>query len=82
MNISKDLILAILSQDAYNQGYDRGIEHDKTQIGSATVKPREEFTSDTEYQEWQAAGFYASAYNTPFGTVISYRGTDGVSLLG
>jgi len=37
VTISKDLFLAILSMDAYNQGYGRGFEHGKTQIGSAVV---------------------------------------------
>jgi hypothetical protein len=31
----KDLLLALLSLDAYHQGYERGIEHDKLQIGAA-----------------------------------------------
>ena len=36
--------------------------------------------SDEELQSWQAAGFYAIAYDTPHGTVISYRGTDNPDL--
>jgi len=56
MTISKDLFLAILSMDSYNQGYGRGIEHGKTQIGAAT------FRVDDVSSEAQAAGFYAIAY--------------------
>jgi len=84
MTISKDLFLAILSMDSYNQGYGRGIEHGKTQIGAATVLDREGLGIDnTEYQAWQAAGFYAIAYDVAGsgdagldGTVISAQNTD------
>lgn len=78
MTISKDLFLAILSMDSYNQGYGRGIEHGKTQIGAAT------FRGDDVSSEAKAASFYAIAYDVnsdgPTGLenkiVISYRGTD------
>lgn len=88
MTISKDLFLAILSMDSYNQGYGRGIVHGKTQIGSATLLDREGLGIDnTDYQAWQDAGFYAVAYDVGAGvedlasgtTVISYRGTDQFS---
>jgi hypothetical protein len=90
MTISKDLFLAILSMDAYNQGYNKGIDHGKTQIGSATKKTDSTlvFTdpnadpNDTPPDE--AASFYAVAYDISGSgiaeldgtTVISYRGTD------
>ena len=35
---SRDLLLAILSMDAYNQGYAQGIEHGSTQIGTARFR--------------------------------------------
>ena len=57
MPISKDLFLAILAMDSYNQGYGRGIDHGKTQIGAATIK-----VDDTS-AEAQSAGFYAIAYD-------------------
>lgn len=38
LTISKGLFLGILSMDAYNQGYNKGLDHGKTQIGSATKK--------------------------------------------
>ena len=73
MTTSKELLYAILAMDSYNQGYDRGIEHDKTQIGDARKLER---PSSIELKDWTDAGFYAAAYSTPYGTVISYRGTD------
>lgn len=78
MTISKDLFLAILSMDSYNQGYGEGLKHGKTQIGSATFKVDD--TSDAA----QAAGFYAIAHDVKASgvegidsdtKVISYRGT-------
>lgn len=90
MTISKDLFLAILSMDSYNQGYGRGINHGKTQIGSATINTDSEEvfrdpSSDPETPtSAQAAGFYAIAYDVKASgvagidsdtTVISYRGT-------
>ena len=37
MTVKKDLFLATLSLDAYNQGYGERIEHGETVIGSASV---------------------------------------------
>jgi hypothetical protein len=59
--------------DAYNQGYGRGIEHDKKQIGLARVVKQSDTKPDSEAV---SVDFYAIAYDTPYGTVISYRGTD------
>jgi hypothetical protein len=80
MNASEknELLLAILAMDSYNQGYDAGLEHGATQIGHArfdtdsSIKIGETLTSE--------AGFYAAAYKTPDGIVISYRGTNDLSL--
>ena len=85
MSTSKDLLLAILAMDSYNQGYGKRIDHGKTQIGNATKKTDSTlvFTDpnadpkDTPPDE--AAGFYAVSYTTPYGKVISYRGTDDFS---
>lgn len=89
MTISKELFLAILSMDAYNRGYGAGIadggegdtdglgDSHGTQIGTATVDQASD--SDPLSAEF-AAGFYAVAYDTPYGTVISYRGTDNPAL--
>lgn len=86
MPISKNLLLAILSMDSYNRGYGAGIsdggENDSDGlgksgfIGSAIIVAR---SNDIDYQEWQDAGFYSIAYDTDYGTVISYRGTDNAS---
>ncbi len=74
MTISKDLFLALLSLDAYNRGYGAGIDGlggGGSKIGTATVGSDELLPDGA-----QAAGFYAVSYDTPYGTVISYRGTD------
>jgi len=82
MTISKELMLAILSMDSYNQGYGKGLDHGKTQIGSANiVKDSEQVFLDPNAPEGtpteaKDAGFYAVSYDTDYGTVISYRGTD------
>lgn len=81
MTDSKDLLLAILSMDAYNQGYGKGLDHGKTQIGIASVSEQSDILPNSAGVN---AGFYAISYtldkavgdlatNT---TVISYRGTD------
>ncbi len=72
--VSNTLMQAILAMDAYNQGYNKGIDHGETQIGLAT------FSDDKGDTEAQTAGFYAVAYNYDGQTVISYRGTDNLSL--
>ncbi len=77
MAISKDLLLAILSLDSYNRGYLPGLaglggvdSSLNDQIGNAVV------TNENRSNVAQDAGFYAVAYDTPYGTVISYRGTN------
>lgn len=90
MTISKDLFLAILSMDAYNRGYDAGIndagqgdldglgDANGTKIGTATITRASD--SDPNSAE-VAASFYALSYNTQYGQVISYRGTnDGTDI--
>ena len=74
---SPNLMQAILAMDAYNQGYNKGINHGQMQIGLAT------FTTDSAILDTpgnedvaQNTGFYAVAYNYDGETVISYRGTD------
>jgi hypothetical protein len=81
-----DLFLSILSMDAYNRGYGAGISDGVnidsegndvdglggigSSIGSAIV------INQNITLQAQDAGFYAVAYDTPDGIVISYRGTD------
>ena len=88
MTISKDLFLAILALDAYNHGYDAGIEHGETVIGNAT---KNSLPSGFDDSDWQTEGFYGVAYtlNDTVGTgndtlasgttIISYRGTDNAN---
>lgn len=76
MTVSKDLLLAILSMDSYNRGYGAGVgglsSDAGTQVGTATIGlDAEDSTGIAE-----SAGFYAVSYDTSYGTVISYRGTD------
>lgn len=83
MTISKDLFLSILAMDSYNRGYDAGITGlggAGSKIGSATTgQDAEQLLAPSSAV---AAGFYAVAYNTPYGQVISYRGTDNLTVLG
>lgn len=78
MTISnKDLLLAILGMDAYNHGYGLGINHGNNNIGSATKGVDSSLLVDQDNVPLhEDAGFYAISYDTDFGTVISYRGTD------
>ena len=81
MTISPELFTAILSMDSYNRGYDAGIAGlgESGQIGNATILTRvDSGISNEQHLEWQAAGFYAVAYQWNGETVISYRGTDNL----
>ena len=65
----RDLFLAILAMDSYNRGYGAGLTDESLdesgQIGNAQVLSRQALgISDAEYAAWQAAGFYAVAYQT------------------
>jgi hypothetical protein len=67
----KDLLLAILAMDSYNQGYDAGLQHGATTIGTAELKDRPE---SIKVSDWQAASFYAAAYSVGGEIVVSDRG--------
>ncbi len=91
--MNRDLFLAILAMDSYNRGYGQGIKGlavkaNVTKLGNVTINTDSviKFGADA-----QAAGFYAIAYDVsqmkdatgaPLfgtdGTVIAYRGTDGI----
>jgi hypothetical protein len=69
MAISKDLFLAILSMDAYNEGYGAGLKlpAGTSQIGSATVGPDSTLVlrdPTTNQLLDQPAGIYAVACDT------------------
>ncbi len=87
MTISNELFHSLLALDAYNRGYGAGIGNgtdgigESGQIGSASVINRSAFgIGQTDYLEWQSASFYAVAYQTATGIVISYRGTDSFAV--
>lgn len=78
MSADKDLLLAILSMDAYNRGYGSGVADggandpdglgETGQIGNATIVPRQSVgIGPDELQAWQNAGFYAVAYEVQAG---------------
>ncbi len=74
MSVSPELMYAILSMDAYNRGYDPGIDYGGgNSIANATVMQE----SDTSLGgDDVAAGFYAVEYMWNSDTIISYRGTN------
>ncbi|HEX8061745.1 MAG TPA: calcium-binding protein, partial [Allosphingosinicella sp.] len=84
MTASRELTLAILALDSYNREYERNVKVTGTSLGNADLLEREAFNiSDTTFEAWKAAGFYASVYDmtgvADFAdgeTVISYRGTN------
>ena len=85
--ITKELLLAILSLDAYNRGYGAGIEglsdEPGTKVGPASI------LNFHLPEGAQSAGFYAIAYKLDEAVeglpkdsvIISYRGTDNPGLL-
>ena len=77
MPISKDLFLSILSMDAYNRGYSETIRLTGNAIGSATTALQSNINEGSTDRN---AGFYAISYETQYGTVISYRGTNTTPL--
>lgn len=59
--MNRDLFLANLAMDAYNRGYGAGIDNlpEEGKLGEATI------LTTTTQGGWQAAGFYAIAYELP-----------------
>ena len=90
MTISKDLMLSILSMDAYNRGYNPGLANlseatdGSVRIGTAAVSYSLQSAGMEVTSE--AADFYALAHTIGAGvdeialgsTVISYRSTDHI----
>lgn len=72
--MNRDLFLAILAMDSYNRGIGASISGlaESGTLGLAGIR---EFNED-EQDGWEAASFYAIAYDWNGETVISYRGTD------
>lgn len=72
--MDREVFLSLLALDSHNRGYGAnvgGVE-ETSGIGRATIRP---FDPDAQ-DGWEAAGFYAIAYNWDGQTVISYRGTN------
>ena len=78
--MNRDLMLAILSMDSYNRGYGNGIKGllESGAVGSASIRP----FGINEQNGWEAAGFYAIAYDWNGEKVIAYRGTNDFSVDG
>ena len=64
--MNKDLLLAILSMDAYNRGSNPALIVDATSIGGATVG---------DFAENDITSFFAQSYDLGGQKIISYRGT-------
>lgn len=72
--INHTVFLSLLSMDSYNRGLGSNINGlaEFGALGTATIRP---FQPD-EQTGWQAAGFYAIAYDWNGTKIISYRGTN------
>ncbi len=83
MTISNDLMYAILAMDAYNRDYGAGIKSlggKGAKIGKFTLGDDSDILRDENDNRLdEAVDFYAAAYSYNGQTVISYRGTDGIS---
>jgi len=78
MNIT--LMYAMLAMDAYNRGYDSGINLSGSTLGGATLGiDSSELGEDAQGNDRdQNIGFYAITYTYNGETIISFRGTDDV----
>jgi hypothetical protein len=79
--MNDNLMCAILSMDAYNRGYNAGINLSGDQVGNATILQTSlslgtTIVDDKEIGIDQEYNFYGIAYSYDGGVVISYRGTD------
>jgi hypothetical protein len=77
----KDLFYAILSMDAYNRGYNSGIDLKGSTLGNALISLDAEDEGFLDAGAAQSAGFYAVAYQWNGEIIISYRGTRTESVL-
>jgi hypothetical protein len=76
--MNRDLFLAIAAMDAYNQGYDAGIELTEHGIGTASFIADSRILGANGQRPDIDESFYAVAYRWNGETIISYRGTDNV----
>ena len=71
MTTQQDLMMAILSLDAYNRGYSPGMSFNNgTQTGDAKL-----LKDSATIPNGQSTSFYADAYKWDDQTIIAYRGT-------
>ena len=85
MTMNREVFLSLLALDAYNRGYRANVGGlpESGGIGEASIVTRESIygeQADAILQSWQAAGFYAIAYDWNGETIISapsssWRGT-------
>ncbi|WP_164736472.1 calcium-binding protein [Rhizobium vallis] len=79
MSVSRELMTAILSMDAYNRGYGAGtvLDQNASRIGDAIIDRDSSILGvDGDIRRDISAGFYGIAYEWNGATVISYRGTN------
>lgn len=79
--MNRDVFLSLLALDSYNRGYGQNVGGllESGQIGTVNIVTRSSIfgeQSDAVFARWQAAGFYAIAYEWQGETIISYRGTN------
>ena len=74
--ISDELMLSILAMDAYNRGYNPGIEglgDPGSSLGNARFDAQSDIDANSQAVQ---QSFYAASYSYNGQTIISYRGTD------
>jgi hypothetical protein len=64
--------LSLLAPDAYNREYDENLVVEGPRIGEAEILTRQSFNLDQQvFLDWQAADFYAIAYEWNGETIFS-----------
>jgi hypothetical protein len=71
--MNRDLFLAVLAMDSYNEGYGKGEDIGTLQIGNASVglTTPSELSAGSDFN----IGFSATSYSWGGETIIAYRGT-------
>ncbi len=74
--MNRDLFLAVLTMDSYNQGYGKGESIGTLQIGNASVvlTTPKNLSAGSDFN----IGFSATSYSWNGETIIAYRGTDSI----
>ena len=74
MSVSQNLMMALLSLDSYNQGYNKGVNFTGGLVNATFIDQSKILNTSAEF----GAGFHAIAYSWNGFKVISYRGTDSI----